>query len=103
MKKKQLYFEKEDSEICYPESYFQDIMKAEGLTEIEVFEAIPEEYDSGYRYCKNFCIVIEKWSCSKADCKNYSPINGKSGCCKYIGRLYEYGEKVTLRLNNKKQ
>lgn len=101
-KKKQLYFESIDHEHCYPESFFQDMMRDEELTEIDVLVAEPDTSDSGYTYCNSEYGVIEKGSCSKADCKSYSPRNGKSGCCRYIGRLYEYGEKVTLRLNNKK-
>lgn len=97
--KTKLYFESEDHEICCTKEYFQQHMKDEGLTEMEVFEAIPDSIPNIF-YCKElmFCGDTSEDSCG-FQCKDYKPRNGKSGCCKhYTKKLYEHGEKVTITL-----
>ncbi len=86
-----LYFETKHSEHCYSEDYFE-----EGQ---EVFEAVPEKI-LGIFWCKKDCEVWEKDihynPCGK-NCKNYSPRNGKSGCCKHYSNIvYSQGKKVIL-------
>ena len=96
--KTQFYFKKQDSEICYDKKYFQDYMNENGLTEMEVFEAIPEKIN-GIFWCKYYCSCGNKGEdgCGK-DCPHYTPRNGKSGCCKYYTNiLYTHGEKIILK------
>jgi hypothetical protein len=100
MAKVQYYFENEDSEICYNKEYFINEMKENDLYEMEVIEAI--RYKSGDTFwCKNDAIIIDEsvLACGK-QCNTYEPRNGKSGCCRYHSKyLYEWGEKVTLKIN----
>lgn len=92
------YFESEDAEMCYSESYFQELIKERELTEIEVFKA-ERITNSGFFFCRKFMEVDEvNGTCGK-HCSKYIPRNGKSGRCKYSGYVYEnIGEKVTLKL-----
>lgn len=43
MKRTKLYFKNSDSEICKTRAYFYSYMEQNKLTEIEVFEAEPED------------------------------------------------------------
>ena len=98
--RKKYYFEFSDSEICHTEDYFQDRMIDEGLIVIEVYEAIPDKI-SGMFWCKviAFCGDDTADSCGK-QCNEYSPRNGKSGCCKHhTAWLYYHSNKITLSLN----
>lgn len=99
--RKQFYFKRESCEKCYTKEYFKDYMKENGITEIEVFEAIPEKIN-GIFWCKYYETCADRSydidSCGK-DCKHYTPRNGKSGCCKYYSNiLYTHGEKVTFKI-----
>ena len=85
--KQPFYFETSDSEICYPASYFD-----KGT---EVFESIPCKV-SGIFFCKAVHEITEGGECGKK-CVEYTPINGKSGKCKFRDNvLFEHGEKVTI-------
>lgn len=99
---KKLYFESEESEQCFDEEYFQDLMRYSSLNEIEVFKAVKYKEPACY-----WCNRIGTWGlksdkdCGKI-CINYSPRNGKSGCCKYYSNVfYEWGDKVVLKLITK--
>ena len=95
------YFHTYDDEICYNEEYWQQFMKAEELTEIEVFEAVPEKFYDQF-WCKQYATVGQKdnKTCGKV-CKKYAPRNGKNGCCKhYSTKVFGHGKKVTLNLIN---
>lgn len=94
--KTKLYFAKIDSERCYPIRHIIDCEKYWGARkgdEITVFEA-KEIKVPNFMFCKIYGSG-EKGHCGKS-CKDYTPLNGKSGCCKFIGKLYERGEKVTF-------
>jgi hypothetical protein len=102
--KKQYYFLNEYSEICYTKSYFDEYMKDNGIDQVKVFEAIPDK-TSGVFWCKCdcFCGDDSSESCGK-QCLNYSPRNGKSGCCKYYTTtLYLRGDSIILRRNGAKR
>jgi hypothetical protein len=97
--KAKYYFLYPDSEICHQREYFETWMRFAGLNEIEVFEAVPDKI-SGIFWCKeqSFCGDGSYGICGKM-CKDYSPRNGKSGCCKhYTTRLYVHGNKVKITL-----
>ncbi|MBP9790723.1 MAG: hypothetical protein KBD57_09305 [Bacteroidia bacterium] len=92
------YFETEDAEMCYPESYFQDNMKELDLTEMEVFKA-KIKFGTDYFWCNEFFEVGEVGESCGKQCSDYKPNNGKNGRCKHYRFLYENtGEKVTLKL-----
>src|SRR5680860_876890 len=102
MKRTNFYFKHSDSEICKTRAYFDNYMEQNNLTEIEVFEAIPEIIGGGIFWCKHeaFCGDDSSETCGK-QCSAYTPRNGKSGCCKYHTHwLYTHGDKITLRKLN---
>lgn len=90
------YFETKESETCYDLESIKDMMRADGITERTVFEAIKDNV-GGYFWCKAIGEVGEKGQCGK-QCSDYEPRNGKSGCCKYFGSLYTATDK-TLTVN----
>jgi hypothetical protein len=97
---KRLYFENENSEICYLEEHFMDIMRCDGVYEMTVMTAIPDK-TSGVFWCSMHCFCGDdsKDTCGK-QCKQYAPRNGKNGCCKhYTTTVYLHGENVILKLN----
>jgi hypothetical protein len=97
--KNQLYFENEDDERCYTEDHFQQLMKDEGLTEIEVFKAVPE-YKTEYFFCQVEKEIGEVGEgCGKV-CGDYEPRNGKNGRCRHSHHLYTWGDKITLKLKS---
>jgi hypothetical protein len=93
---KKLYFKDEDSEHCYPEDHFQDVMRFSRLTKIKVFEAVKSK-DKNFIYCKEAQTCGEASECGK-DCEDYTPKNGKNGCCKNRGTMYDFGSEVELFL-----
>jgi len=81
-----LYFETDDSKLCYPASYFD-----KGT---EVFEAIPIK-PQGVFWCKELSFVGNE-GCGR-ECEFYTPRNGKSGMCKFRSNtLFEQGAKAVL-------
>ena len=92
------YFKNEDTDICYTKEHFLDEMKENGLTEMEVMEAVPlKSHETEYIWCKAIGEAGDRGYCGRM-CKSYSPRNGKSGMCKYQGKFYHHGEKLTLKL-----
>ena len=91
------YFDLLSSEICYPESFYQEEMIKEELESIDVFEAIPIKI-KGFFWCKKLQSVGDNdYGYCGNECKHYKPRNGIKGCCKhYSNILYEHGEKVIL-------
>ncbi len=92
-----LYFRKDDAEICYPLSYWLDILKFEKLSELVLFEAKPTK-DNEYFFCRAVGEVGERGECGR-HCEDYTPKNGKNGCCKYVGGLYEATDKTRIIKN----
>lgn len=100
MKKQKHYFaEKIEEEMCYTLAYLLREMNEQGLTEITVSEA-KREVGSDYYYCK-----VDGEAGSKQDsecgklCQHYKPRNGKNGCCKNRGFLYEPFKDFTLSID----
>jgi len=102
MKKEKYYFESSDSEICYSKDHFDDVMRYDKVTELEVYEALPEKLKGIFWCtCHAFCGDDSKETCGK-QCKQYAPRNGKNGCCKsYTTKLFTHGDKVTIKLTDK--
>jgi len=95
------YFENEDAELCYPESYFQDEMRNNGLTEMMVLEAIPmKSSETDYMWCKENEATGKKGECGRI-CDDYEPRNGINGICKHQGRLFEHGNEFILTSRKK--
>ena len=90
------YFGSDESEFCYPEEYWQNYMKHNELSEIDVHPA-KRIYGSDFIFCAENNQVGEKGNCS--DCPDYTPLNGVKGICKYNKPVYEPADKkITLKL-----
>lgn len=98
---KQYYFYEDDAEECYQRKHIIDMMREDGITEKEVFKAITEKVE-GYFWCRESSDIGESGQCGKI-CEAYTPKNGKTGMCKYQGKLYAPGEEVTIKIKKEDQ
>jgi len=98
MNKQKLYFLGKDDEMCFTLQYHLDNAKSYGLTEVELFEAIPDK-SKEYFWCKSFDEVTmsEDNMCGK-HCDDYAPRNGKSGICKFKSHCHTWGEKIKFKV-----
>lgn len=94
MTAQKFYFRRIDDELCFSKQYHLIDMAAEGLTELQVYEAKPTS-DGQYFFCRAVGEVGERGECGKG-CSDYAPCNGKNGRCRHVGKLYEPGNQVTL-------
>jgi len=85
------YFENEDASMCYPLDYHITNAKSNGIEEIELIEAIPDNYNKDYVWCTEVENVVEKRECNKT-CSYYQ--KSKSYICELRGKLHEYGESI---------
>lgn len=93
---KKFYFTGNDSELCWELKFLLSQAKENGLSEIELIEAIPDK-SKDYFFCKWIGDVSESGSCGYK-CDGYEPRNGKSGICKHKTFCYEKGGKVTFKI-----
>jgi len=98
MKKEKLYFQSEDSTTCEPLDSLLDDARFEGLEEITVIEAIPDNNTSDHVWCTQYGEVTEKSDCKKSVCRCYESKSGR-GKCSNRGNLYLYGEEVTFKVD----
>ncbi len=93
--KPKFYFANEDATICHPLDYFIHDAKLEGLTEIELMEAVQEDGIDDFIWCHHF-EVVERSECKKAVCPKYTSKSGR-GRCDNKGNLYYHGGKVKFK------
>jgi ABC-type uncharacterized transport system ATPase subunit len=94
---KQYFFK--DSIMSNTKDQILGYMKENELSELTVYEA-KRIKDKQFFYCKLHGMAERNnMTCGKKWCSEYKPKNGKSGCCKHVGNLYETGKAVTF--NNK--
>lgn len=85
-----------DEWIVFTEAEIKQIMREEGLTELNAFEVVQPYYDKDYFHCAYFQEVRTKDACS-IGCKGYTPRNRVSGvCAHYSNKFYRKGKKVKL-------
>ena len=98
MSKPKLYFRKEDSTWCHTTDYFRSDIMDEGVTEMQVYEAIPDK-SKEYFWCGavDEAYIQGEGSCGR-DCDSYTPCNGKSGKCKFKTYCYIHGDLVTIKM-----
>ena len=96
METPKFYFEDEDSERCYHLDYFVRHAREEGLTEIELFEAVPDTLNTEMSYCKELEDVVELSTCNE-ECEYFEA--SEEGACKMKGILMEWGEKVKFDIS----
>lgn len=85
-----------DSIMFIPKQAVIDYMNEHGLKELTVHESKTFK-DPNYMYCKLHGMGEKGW-CGKSWCKDYQPRNGKSGCCRLQGKLYEEGKEITIKI-----
>lgn len=92
---KKLYFNQVDPDLCYPLSYFKDMLASDpDAPEVMTLLEAEREYGTGFFTCQHFGQVGEsKESCGKL-CEGYAPRNGKSGICKHHGPVYTASNKI---------
>ena len=98
MRNKIYFVPKISEETAYSLNPLLKVMANEGWTEMQAFEAV-RDYGSGYTYCKKFAEILETGEHCGKQCEEYSPRNGRSGCCKHVGCLYTPGKEVTITIN----
>jgi len=84
-----LYFLNQDSDYCYPLSYFRNYLKENHLKTIELIEATPDKTKKFF-FCKYHMVngIRQTNTCGKI-CEYYKPRNNKNGCCRYYVNTYE--------------
>lgn len=91
------YFRNLDDERCYTLDYHLSDAKDEGLTEMDLYEAVPEKVN-GFFWCRAVDESAEEGFCGK-DCEEYEPKNGRSGMCRHKGHFHTAGQKVQFKIN----
>lgn len=92
----QLYFRYEDSEECYQLKFHLAEAKEEGLTEVELIEAIPDKDNKEYCWCNYDGSATEKRDCNSKNCDCYTKTSGRF--CDYRGRLFTHGESKKFKV-----
>jgi hypothetical protein len=95
-KKPKYYFLTEDCENCHTIEHFMDMAKEQGLTTLELYEAVPDKIE-GFFWCNAEGVLTENAYCGK-ECIDYLPRNGKSGICRHKSNLCKHGKKVVFEL-----
>ncbi len=99
MSKEKLYFESINDTSCHDLSDLLNNARIDGLTEVTLVEAIPDNETSEYVWCTHEGEVTERDMCRKSECSFYSSKSGR-GVCESRGKLYLHGNEVTFNLND---
>lgn len=83
--------EEPDEVWCAYLSTIKTEMRDRELVEAKVFEAVKIKNDDGYIFCSSVFEWSERGDCGKW-CNDYTPRNGKTGCCRYLRQGYEPSE-----------
>lgn len=97
MNKEKLYFRFEDDTTCRPLNWHLDDARDEELVEVTLIEAVPDNDNPDYIFCGYHGEVGERSLCTKYGCPTYTSKSGR-GVCQHRGRLFEYGEKITFKV-----
>jgi hypothetical protein len=97
MKKPQLYFLNEDDTTCHTLEERINDAAFEGLEEITLLVAVPDNDNPDYIWCGHEASVGERSECKKAHCIYYKSKSGR-GVCEHRGNLYSYGEAVKFEV-----
>ena len=96
-KQSQLYFRSIDD--IFTET-LEDLLsdaKIEGLSEVTVIEAIPDNETADMIWCSHHGECGEKSECRKSICPQYESKSGR-GACKHRAKLYRHGEEKTFKI-----
>ena len=92
-----MYFKSEEDSFCSDLECFLIDAEHEGLKEIELVEAIPDNGNNDIVWCTYHGATEEKDLCRKAHCSYYSSKSGR-GKCEHKGNLYLHGNKVKFKI-----
>lgn len=93
MKKKKLYFESENSNVCCSLEYHLHDAIVEGKSTVELFEAIPDTVNKNLIWCTEYSHKFERSGCNK-NCPQYFCTSGR--ICDFRYKLYTHGAKVKV-------
>jgi len=91
MNKSRYYFRIGD-DTCYKIESHLAYMVLSNITKMNIVLA-ERDINSDYFFCQHYKETGEKGQCGKS-CDAYSPRNGKSGACKFVGYVYSETDKV---------
>lgn len=96
MAKEQLFFRDEDSTTCHSLGHHLVEAAAEGLTEVRLHEAVPDDSKDHF-WCRAFgeVLITEDADCGRG-CSMYDPMNKISGKCSHKAKCHTWGEKRTF-------
>lgn len=97
MKSKKLYFSTLDDTFCTTLEEHIDVAKFNGLTEITLIEAVPDNETKDYIWCGLHNEAGDRSECTKYSCEGYSKKGGR-GVCEHRGNLFLHGNKVTFKV-----
>lgn len=99
MKTEKLYFEDGMSDVCSELENYLFNAKCDGLTEIELIEAIPDKQTKSHIWCTEKCNAVHRSECRKSQCSYFASTVGR--VCDFRGQLYVKGEKVKFQVPEK--
>lgn len=97
-----LYFTNEDSSNCYPLEDYINPAKEDGVSEIELIEAVEDYNIKEFCWCTYLGDCVERCECSKKVCDMYEK-PAKGNTCANRGQFYSFGEKVKFDVETGKQ
>ena len=93
-----LYFRDVDSTFTETLQEIIDDARLDGLTEVTVLEAVPDNGTSGHIWCTVSGTCVEQSECRKSQCSDYTSKSGR-GRCQNKGYLYLHGEEKTFKVD----
>ena len=95
--KPKLYFKTIDDTFCSSlESHLQDA-KNEGLEEVTLIEADPDNDNPDFIWCTSEGECVERHMCKKSQCSSYNSKSGR-GVCSDRGNLFQHGDEVLFKI-----
>ncbi len=94
-----MYFKDEEHIFCEPLSSHIAQAKYYGHTEITLIDAIQIKSAGDHVFCGHAGEVVERFDCTKAQCSYYEANKSGRGTCINRGKMYMFGEKVTIKIN----
>lgn len=97
MKQQKLYFKNLDDEHCYPLEHFTEDYDLDKIT----LYVAKIDLNPNFLWCNHYKAIARGEDCKKSLCNFYTSMNyNGTGLCKHRGKLYDKGEKVTIKLKN---
>lgn len=95
--KQKLYFRNIDDTFCQPLQPLLDEAKFDGLKNLTLIEAVPDNNNPDFIWCSHYGDCVERQDCVKSYCTHYESKSGR-GVCSNRGHLYQHGEEVNFKI-----